>query len=175
MQNRQTGYDEHKGEECTHQISLLLPDLVHPANVGSIFRVADAFGIEHIYLAGDTPVPPNRRIRKTSRSTERMVPFSYSQGPMEVISELQMAAYRIISLEQTTQSIDIREFEVTSLDKFCLIIGSEFNGVSPELLDQSEAAVHIPMYGQNSSMNVAAATSVAVYELLNKHYRIIQK
>ena len=175
MQNKQLDHNEYEGEDGDHCISLLLPDLVYPANVGSIFRVADAFGIEHVYLTGTTPVPPSRKIRRTSRSTEKIVPFSYAQNPMDVIHDLKKASYRIISLELTTQSIDVRKLEVTPRDKFCLIIGSELRGVSVELLGQSEATVHISMYGQNSSMNVTAATSIVVYELLNKHYGVIQK
>ena len=139
-----------------------------PMNVGSIFRVADALGVEKIYLTGNSITPPNSKITKTSRSTEKYVSHAYEKDPLKVIQALKKLGYKILSLELTTASTAIEKFDVLPDDKICLILGSEANGVSQPLLDESVAAVHIPMLGKNSSMNVATACAIAVYELTKK-------
>ena len=175
MNNRQVQFEEHRDIGFLHPIVLVLPDLTHPVNVGSLFRVADAFALEKVYLTGKTPAPPNRRIRKSSRATEQFVPYAVEKNPRHVIQVLKKSGYHILCLERTVSSVDIRKLEVTSLDKICLVVGSEARGISDDLLELAEETVHIPMYGKNSSMNVSVATSIALYELLDKHYRVIQK
>ena len=175
MENRPIDFEEHIGNDFFHPISLLLPDLVHPVNVGHLFRIADAFAVERVYLSGSTPMPPNRKIRKTSRATELYVPYSQVGNAVEVIEDLKRKGYRIICLERTTSSQDIQTVEVAASDKLCLVVGAETKGMAPHILQRANTTVHIPMYGRNSSMNVAVAASIAVYELLNKHRRVVQK
>jgi len=137
-------------------------------NVGSLFRIADALGIEKIYLSGSSPSPPNGKIKKTSRSTEKYVPFSYEESPLDLIKKLKYEGYEIISLEITSSSMDIRELSLSENEKVCLILGSENSGVCQPLLDASDKIVHIPMVGVNSSMNVAAACSIATFEIVKR-------
>lgn len=137
-------------------------------NVGSLFRIADAFGLERIYLSGSSPVPPNSKIKKTSRSTEKYVPFSYEEDPVGLVKKLKSVGYTVISLEITSTSIDIRQLSISPDEKICLILGSENAGVNSELLNVSDKTVHIPMLGRNSSMNVAAACSIATFEIIRK-------
>lgn len=140
-------------------------DMGSPMNIGSLFRIADALGIEKIYLSGSSLTPPNSKIRKTSRATEKHVPYSYQKNPFEIIQKLKSEDYTIISLEITSSSIDISELELKNTDKVCLILGSENAGVCQELLDESDITTHIPMLGQNSSMNVATACAIAAYKI----------
>jgi len=134
-------------------------------NVGSLFRIADALGVEKIHLTGRSPVPPNDKLRKTSRAAEKYVPFSQAADPLPVLRELKAAGYRIISLELTSASIDIRQLAVGASDRICLVLGSENAGVSQALLNHSEQTVHIPMRGRHSSMNVATACAIATFEI----------
>lgn len=143
----------------------LAHDLDAPMNVGSIFRVADALGVEKIYLTGRSAVPPDSKLRKASRATEKHVPFGHAADPLPILQELKAGGYRIISLERTSASIDVRELQTCASDRICLVLGSENAGVSRFLLDLSEQAVHIPMLGQNSSMNVAVACAIATFAL----------
>ena len=138
-------------------------------NIGSLFRIADALGVEKIYLSGTSLVPPNSKIKKTSRSTEKRVPFSYEEDPLYLINRLKSAGYKIISLEITSASTDIRALSISANQKICLILGSENTGVCQKLLDVSDKTVHIPMLGQNSSMNVATACSIATFEIIGKY------
>jgi len=161
---------EHKDKhwEAKHfPVSILLHDFEIKLNIGSIFRLADAFACEHVYLSGSTSVPPHRKIKKTSRSAEKYVPFSYSQNPFDVIAQLKSQSYKIVSLELTDQSIDISGLSIRSKEKVCLVLGSENLGVSQALLNESDVTVHIPMYGQLSSLNVATAAGIALYTISN--------
>lgn len=168
MENIQLGHDAHKESGKKYPICLLVHDMTVPMNVGSLFRIADALGVEKIFLTGQSISPPNSKIKKTSRSTEKYIPHSYEKDPLLVIAQLRSAGYKIASLEITTTSIDIEEFEVRPRDKICLILGSEADGICQQLLDESDVSVHIPMLGKNSSMNVANACSIATYELTKK-------
>ena len=166
MDNKQLEHNEYQREIKQFPLCLLAHDMEVPMNVGSLFRIADAFGVEKIYLTGNSPVPPNRKIRKTSRATENAVAYESKQDVYEVINELKQKGYLIVSLEITSNSTDINVFCKNKMDKVCLIVGSENKGVDADLLSVSDHVVHIPMFGQNSSMNVATASSVAVFEII---------
>ncbi len=169
MENIQLNHSHHNAEEKKYPVCFLAHDMDVPMNIGSLFRVADALGIEKIYLSGTSLVPPNAKIRKTSRATEKYVPFSYEKDPLKIIKKLRSEEYIIISLEITSSSIDISELSLNGTEKICIILGSEKSGVFQELLNESDFTVHIPMMGKNSSMNVATACSIAAYEITRKY------
>lgn len=170
MKNVQLDHSHHSQTQARYPISFLAHNIDLPINIGSLFRIADALGVEKIYLSGSSPVPPNSKIRKTSRATEKFVPFSYTEDPFSLIQKLKSEGYTIISLEITSSSIDVRELLVENHEKICLILGSENAGVCQELLDSSDKAVHIPMMGYNSSMNVATACSIATFEITRSFF-----
>lgn len=163
--DKQLDHDAHRPGHMTYRLCFLAHDIDSPLNIGSFFRIADALGVEAVYLTGRSIAPPNSKIKKTSRSTEKFVPYHVEQEPETVISRLKQAGYRIISLEITSHSSDISQLKIQSNDKICLILGSENSGVSQRLLELSEQSVHIPMCGMNSSMNVANACAIASYEI----------
>ncbi|MBV35547.1 MAG: RNA methyltransferase [Rickettsiales bacterium] len=172
--NRQLEHTDHiaqkqlsstQKESKTRTVCLLAHDVTVPMNVGSLFRISDALGVEKIYLSGDTPTPPNNKIRKTSRSTEKYVPYESIDSPLELIDKLKKNNYTIIALEITSDSVPLQELQLKNDQKVCLILGSENTGVSKELLDLADITTHIPMLGHNSSMNVATACGIAVYAL----------
>ena len=165
MDNIQLDHHHHKAASKKYPLCVLAHDLELPMNIGSLFRIADALGIEKIFLTGSSMVPPNAKIRKTSRATDQVVPFCYEKNPLKVIYDLKSKGYTVISLEMTSTSVAISQLSLGGVDKICLILGSENAGVSQELLNASDMTVHIPMLGQNSSMNVANACSIAAYEI----------
>lgn len=150
-------------------ISLILHDFEIKLNIGSIFRLADAFACEHVYLSGKTPTPPDRKITKTSRSAEKYLAYSYSKNPLDIISQLKEQGYKIVSLELTDKSLKLADLQLQSDEKVCLILGSENVGVNQALLDASDITVHIPMHGQVSSLNVATAAGIALYTLASPY------
>jgi len=143
-------------------ICLLADNIELPRNIGSLFRVADAFGVEKIYLNNPSDLISDKatdlKIRKAARSTHKKIDFSHTESAIKLIGQLKQSGYSIISLEITTTSQDIRQFSKSAGDKICLVIGSEKNGISQPLLNASEQTLHIAMYGKNSSMNVVTAT-----------------
>lgn len=169
MENLQLGHRPEQAGRSRLPLRILASDMQDPRNVGSLFRLADALGVQRLHLCGSSPRPPSRDIRRTSRSTENHVPHDYTEDATEAVRALKVAGWRIISLEITTVSIDLRELTIASDERVCLIVGSENTGVSQPLLDLSDDTVHIAMLGHNSSMNVAAACAIATYEIA-RHY-----
>ncbi|HPE85311.1 MAG TPA: TrmH family RNA methyltransferase, partial [Chlamydiales bacterium] len=98
------------------------------------------------------------------------IPFLHENDPFSLIQKLKSIGYTIISLEITSASVNIRDLAVAHNEKICLILGSENAGISQELLDISDKTVHIPMLGHCSSMNVAMACSIAIFEITGKLY-----
>ncbi len=171
MKNLQLDHAGHRAARTAAAplaLRLLAHDVGIAANVGALFRLADALGVEHLHLSGATPLPPDPKIRKASRSAERFVPFSHAAEPLAVVAELQAAGYRIVSLELTTMSVDLAALPVAPGDRLCLVVGAEDAGVAQALLDASDATVHIPMRGHNSSMNVATACAIATYDIARR-------
>jgi tRNA G18 (ribose-2'-O)-methylase SpoU len=162
--NRQLDHSSHRGAGPL-PLRLLAHDVDIALNVGALFRIADALGVEHLHLSGSSPVPPDAKIRKTSRSAERHVAWSYAADPLDTVATLKSQGWRIVSLELSSGSIALHELALAPGDRVCLIVGAENDGVCQALLDVSDVTVHIPMRGHNSSMNVANACAIATYEI----------
>ena len=149
-----------------NKIILVTNQVIRPANVGSLFRVADAFGVEKLILGG-TKIELNRKVWNTSRATEKVVDFEQAENTKKIIGNLKQQGYKVICLEITKNSKAISEIELEKNQKIVLVVGSERNGIENEILKCANSIYHIPMFGQNSSMNVAQATSIALYEITN--------
>lgn len=162
---------EHKDipfEKKTFPITLVCDNIYFQQNIGSLFRISEAFGIEKIiFLGKNVPLNP-RKINKTSRSTHLHVPYSVIDQTIDLIDYLLENNYEIIALEITTTSKPLQEINFPPSKKIALVLGSEINGICNEILTISNQTVHINMFGENSSMNVVQAASIALYELTNK-------
>lgn len=162
---------EHKDilfDKKTFPITLVCDNIYFQQNIGSLFRISEAFGVENIIFIGKN-IPLNlKKINKTSRSTHLHIPYLVIEDTKDIIAYLLENNYEIISLEITNTSKPLKEVYIPSSKKIALAIGSEINGISNEILTISNQTVHINMFGKNSSMNVVQATSIALYELTNK-------
>jgi tRNA G18 (ribose-2'-O)-methylase SpoU len=143
---------------------MLCDHIASPANQGALFRLADAFGVKEIIFLGNPPDMGSSRLKRTARNTQEHVPYSAAAGSVALLQSFKNNGYLCIALEITSDSIPISEIRITS-SKLVLIIGNERTGVSQEILNQANHTTHIQMYGHNSSMNVAQATAVALYQL----------
>lgn len=168
MPNTQLDHQTHQPAPARHALCLLAHDVRRPANVGSLFRIADALGVEKIFLTGHSCTPAHPKARKAARTTEQRVPFAQTDDPLPVVAVLKQAGYRIVSLEISSTSIDLAQLSVAPGERICLVVGNESAGVCQSLLDASDATVHIPMHGGNSSMNVASACAIATYVIARK-------
>jgi tRNA G18 (ribose-2'-O)-methylase SpoU len=168
--NIQLTHAEHKRSDKKFPLRIIANDISSPLNVGSLFRLCDALGIEKLYLCGETPLPPNTKLNKTSRSTEKYVSYEAQADAETLLATLKKSGALIVALEITSSSItiDSAEFKqaVSNSRPICLILGAEDTGVSESLLSLAEITVHIPMYGHNSSMNVISAASIACFEII---------
>lgn len=164
--HQQLNHAEANTEANVFPLCILANNIEIAGNVGSLFRVADALGIEKLYLTGTTQTPPKYKIRKAARSTDNHIPYVYEESANTVIEHLKDNGYTIVALEITARSKDIREFTLSPKEKTCLIIGSENVGISEALLRLADHHIHIPMYGKNSSMNVITSCAIAVHELI---------
>ena len=155
-------------EKRSFPITLVCDHIYFQQNIGSLFRIGEAFGIEKILLIGkDIPLTP-RKINKTSRSTHLQIPYSVIEDTNDAIESLLNEKYALIALEITSSSIPIQQISVPKNQKVALIIGNEIEGISEAILAISNQITHITMYGKNSSMNVVQATSIALYEISNQ-------
>jgi len=149
-------------------VTLVCDHIYFQQNIGSLFRIGEAFGIEKIIFIGKgIPLTP-RKINKTSRSTHLQVPNTFIEETESAIEYLLENKYEIIALEIADTSKPINEVKVLTNHKIALLIGSEIAGISESLLAIANQITHINMYGSNSSMNVVQATSIALYEITNK-------
>ncbi len=148
---------------------ILVCDRVNsPANIGSIFRIADSFGVSQIYFGGEDINVVSKRMQRTSRSTHNVVPYQEIESSVDVIKKLKAEGHHILALEITKNSIPIHEYTFTTNQKLVLVIGEENFGVSEDIIALCDCCLHIEMYGINTSMNVANATGIALYEMVKQ-------
>jgi tRNA G18 (ribose-2'-O)-methylase SpoU len=165
MKQRQLNHGDHQAECFKFPISILADNISLTKNIGALFRLCDALGVEHLYLTGEAVLAGDAKFSKVSRCTERAVSYSLERDPVLTLKKLQQQGYTLIALELTSGSINILDFDFSTSDKICLVLGNEAKGVNDELLEIVDHCVHIPMLGMNSSMNVICAASIAVFEI----------
>jgi len=144
-------------------ITLVCDGITNAPNIGSLFRIADAFGVQELIFCGEH-IPIGRKMTKTSRATEKVVKHKVENSALDVVSKLKNS-HHIISLEITGDSKAIHEISFPRSKPIVLVVGDENFGVSNDILQLSDAIIHIEMFGQNSSMNVVQATNIALYEM----------
>jgi|AntRauTorckE5430_2_1112549.scaffolds.fasta_scaffold01754_3 tRNA G18 (ribose-2'-O)-methylase SpoU len=168
---RQLEHHEIGNSGKRHPFWLLCPDWRDPRNVGSAFRLADAAGLAGLLLAGTTPRPPNHKIDKTARSTVRSVLHLYGENAEILLRKQKESGAYILALEITDHSESLLTYRLpadacAAGREVVLVAGAEDQGVPPVLLALCDGSVHLPMFGQNTSMNVAVALGAAVYLLV---------
>ncbi|WP_300979131.1 TrmH family RNA methyltransferase [Flavobacterium sp.] len=161
----------HESVPFQHQqfpIVLVCDSILFQPNIGSLFRISEAFGVEKIFFLGIGNQMNPRKINKTSRNTHRHVAYELFETKEEVASYLIENDFEIIALEITSDSKPLVEVVIPKNKKIALLIGNEIEGVSEYFLKKSHQITHIEMFGKNSSMNVVQATGIALYELTRK-------
>ena len=150
----------------------ILDNLRSVHNVGSIFRTANAVGVEKIYLCGTTPTPLDKNgarrkdFAKVALGAEDTVSWEFCESTAECVKKLKEENYYIIALEQSKHSVDYKKVNVAGKEKIALVIGNEVDGVLHDVLVQSDVIVEIPMLGTKESLNVTIAFGVGVYRIL---------
>ncbi|MBS1763139.1 MAG: RNA methyltransferase [Bacteroidetes bacterium] len=137
-------------------------------NVGSLFRTADAFKIQSVFLTGYTAQPPHKEIKKTALGAEDSVNWMHFNNAEEAILFLRNEGYRIYAAEQTTDSISLETFDVTN-EKVAVIFGNEVSGVEQSTIMLCDGSIEIPQFGTKHSLNIASAAAVVLWELIRSH------
>jgi len=147
-------------------VILILENIRSMHNVGSVFRTADAFLVNGIYLCGYTPRPPHRDIHKTALGATETVEWKYAESAEEVVKDLKSGGYRVVAVEQVEGSIPLHQFAITEGEQMALIFGNEVDGVSEKVLALCDSCIEIPQYGMKHSLNVSVAAGMVLWELV---------
>jgi 23S rRNA (guanosine2251-2'-O)-methyltransferase len=141
----------------------LLDNIRSALNVGSIFRSADGFEFNHIYLCGITPTPDRGKVCKSAVGAEKYVEWSAHKNALDLINNLKIRNYLIWTLENTEKSvaIDLAIAKDQKPKHLVLVVGNEVTGVDPGIQEMADRIVHLPMRGQKRSFNVAVAFAIA--------------
>ncbi|MDQ3683953.1 MAG: RNA methyltransferase [Bacteroidota bacterium] len=146
-------------------IAVVLENIRSAYNVGSIFRTADAFLLDRIYICGYTAYPPHKEIKKTALGADETVDWKYFKTAKEAFDDLRNEGFKIFSVEQAEKSIVLNEFELKN-DKLAVVFGNEVTGVEQATIQLSDGCIEIPQFGMKHSLNVATAAGVVLWELV---------
>jgi tRNA (guanosine-2'-O-)-methyltransferase len=152
----------------TARLALLLDSVTQPFNVGSIIRSAAAFGVEQVWLAGNSAAPSHASARKTSLGTERLVRFEEEPSAAAAAKAAAAAGYRVVVIELAAGAVPLHEAPLDG--DICLAFGNEDHGCSPALLAVADAVAYIPQVGRVGSLNVAVAAAVALAEARRREW-----
>ena len=137
-------------------------------NVGSAFRTADAFSIDHIYLCGITARPPHREITKTALGATESVDWTYCEQTTDCLQYLKQQGYCVVLVEQTDSSIMLQDFRPESKQKYAFVFGNEAFGISDEALAYADQSLEIPQHGTKHSINISVCLGITVWDFLSK-------
>ncbi|HRN42918.1 MAG TPA: RNA methyltransferase [Vicingus sp.] len=151
-------------------VTIVLDNIRSLNNIGSVFRTADAFLMEQIYLCGITATPPHRDIQKTALGATETVNWKHFSTTLEAIEQLKLQGYKIAAIEQTENSTFLNKFNINKNEKWALVFGNEVSGVDQEVINCCDVVVEIPQFGSKHSLNISVSAGVVLWEML-KQYR----
>lgn len=149
-------------------IVVVLENIRSAYNVGSIFRTADAFLLQGLYICGYTAYPPHKEIRKTALGADETVHWKHFKKVQDALDELRADGYKIYSVEQASNSIHLQDFNYGG-EKVAVILGNEVTGVEQSTIGQTDGVIEIPQLGMKHSLNVSVAAGVVLWELVRAH------
>jgi len=133
-------------------------------NIGSIFRTADAFRLEAVYLCGITATPPHPEIHKTALGAEETVEWHYFSEALEAIEVLKAQSYVMCAVEQAEGSTSLENLSISQNKKYAIVIGHEVKGVQQLVVDACDYCIEIPQYGTKHSLNVAVTAGIVIWD-----------
>lgn len=152
-------------QEKKFPLILVLDGISSPANIGSLFRLADAFNVEKMIICGSGIDLESNRLKRTARATVKNVIFEECENAEAKCLELKSSGYSLMALEIASESIPVEALEYSSFEKIALVLGNERLGINDEILQMADKLLHINMFGKNSSMNVTHAAGIALFEI----------
>lgn len=159
--------EEFKQSEKTPVIAVL-ENIRSAYNVGSVFRTADAFLLQAIYITGYTCTPPHKEIKKTALGAEDTVDWKHFANATEAIKSLKEDGYTVYAIEQAMNSQQLHTLQIKNDDKVAVIFGNEVTGVDQNTILQCDGCIEIPQLGMKHSLNIATAAGVVLWEIVRK-------
>lgn len=152
------------------EVFVLLHDIRSVHNVGSMWRTANATGVNKIFLSGYTPQPIDRFGRerkdfaKVALNSQNSVGWEYAENPLSLIKQLKKEGVFVVAIEQAKNSVDYKKAQIKKPVLF--IVGNEVGGIPQKLLNLADIIAEIPMKGDKESLNVSVSFGVALFRML---------
>ncbi len=147
---------------------LILNDVRSLNNVGSVFRTADAFRAERLYLCGITGQPPHRDITKTALGATESVAWEYAPDVLTLVNDLQQNGWMVVAVEQAEGSTSLADFRPEPDRNYAFVLGNEVTGVNETVVQQADIVLEIPQFGTKHSLNIAVTTGIICWDYLQK-------
>ena len=147
---------------------IILDNIRSLNNIGSVFRTADAFLVEKIYLCGITAQPPHRDIQKTALGATDSVDWEYVEDTVALSRKLKEHDVQLCAIEQAEDSVMLQDVHLESGKKYALIFGNEVKGVQQEVVSLSDTVVEIPQFGTKHSLNISVSVGITVWDFFSK-------
>ena len=152
-------------------IIIVLDNIRSLNNVGSVFRTADAFLVQKIYLCGITASPPHRDIQKTALGATDSVAWEYVEDVIALSRKLKEDGVKICSIEQAEKAVMLNDFSPEKGVVYALVFGNEVKGVQQEIVTTSDTVIEIPQIGTKHSLNISVSTGIVIWDLFSKMKR----
>ena len=156
-------------------IIIVLENIRSAYNVGSVFRTADAFLVDSIYVIGYSAKPPHKEIKKTALGAEETVDWKYFSTATEAIDELRKQKFKVYAVEQAVGSASLQQVQYAKDDNIAVVFGNEVTGVEQSTIHLCDGCIEIPQLGMKHSLNIATAAGVVLWELVRKRLKDINE
>ncbi len=153
-------------------VIVVLENIRSAYNVGSVFRTADAFLLQAIYITGYTCTPPHKEIKKTALGAEDTVAWQHFTTAEESIKLLKASGYKVYAVEQAVNSLKLHQLQFNFNQKIAVIFGNEVTGVEQSTINQCDGCIEIPQLGMKHSLNIATAAGVVLWEIVRTHIAV---
>lgn len=146
-------------------IEIILDNIRSAHNVGSVFRSADSFKADKVWLCGICATPPSAEIHKSALGAEFSMEWEYEKDTLSLVKRLKEEGYTVLSVEQTVNSIMLDKFKPETGRKYALVFGNEVDGVQQEVVDASDGVLEIPQYGTKHSLNISVSAGIVLWHI----------
>ncbi len=146
-------------------IEIILDNIRSAHNVGSVFRSADSFKADKVWLCGICATPPSAEIHKSALGAEFSVEWGYEKDTLSLVKRLNEEGYTVLSVEQTVNSVMLDKFKPETGRKYALVFGNEVDGVQQEVVDASDGVLEIPQYGTKHSLNISVSAGIVLWHI----------
>lgn len=149
-------------------IIIILDNIRSLNNIGSVFRTADAFRVQKIYLCGISATPPHKDIQKTALGSTNSVEWIYEKNTIDIVQRLQQKQIQVLAVEQAENATNLHSFIPKKDTTYALVFGNEVKGVDQEVVSASNGVLEIPQIGTKHSLNIAVSCGIVTWDVFSK-------